>query len=358
MEKRCAELRCPVRFHRGVKRLKKLFYTRLTPKRYLGLWLLPILSGCVGVQSSLNPAGPDAARVASWWWLMFAIAAVVFAVVLGFLIVSFFRARRTLTPPTLLTRDRGWLTFILIAGALVPALVLSTVMALNIYSEGVVAAQAAAPQFTVEIIGHRWWWEIYYPDQGITTANELHIPAGVPVKLKLTSADVIHSFWVPQLNGKRDLIPGQTNVLTLQADEPGIYRGQCAEYCGLQHAHMAFMVMADPPDTFKAWVADQQQVPTNPTDPHLVQGRQIFQGSACVYCHAIRGTNASSKVGPDLTHLASRSTLGAGTLTNSHGNLSGWIVNSQALKPGNKMPPMYLEPDALQALTDYLATLK
>jgi cytochrome c oxidase subunit 2 len=211
----------------------------------------------------------------------------------------------------------------------------------------------------IEVIGHQWWWEIHYSNQNFDTANEIHIPVGQPVTVHVTSADVVHSFWVPELHGKIDLIPGQTNTISLEADQAGVYRGQCAEFCGAQHAHMAILVIAEPAGQFSAWLDNQSRAGVEPAVGSLEQeGQQAFLGSACVYCHTIKGTNASGKVGPDLTHLGSRLTLGAGTLPNTPGNLAGWTINSQTIKPGNHMPPMDLSAVQVQALLAYLETLK
>ncbi|GGO26492.1 cytochrome c oxidase subunit II [Deinococcus humi] len=305
--------------------------------------------------------GPEAARVAEWSWLLFGVAGLVFVVVLALIGFALLRRRRggALHDQLPQAQERKWFTFVLIAGGIVPAVVLSTVMGVNVYSERTVAAEAERPAVTVEVIGHQWWWEMFYPGAGFTTANEIHVPVGQRVELKLTSADVIHSFWVPQLSPKYDLIPGQTNTLTFTADHVGIYRGQCAELCGTQHAHMAFLVVVDSAQDYAAWTARQRQPAPNPTaNTAAFEGQQLFQGSACVYCHAVRGTTASSRLGPDLTHIASRMALGAGTLVNNRGNLSGWIVNAQAVKPGNKMPPMYLSSGELESLVAYLETLR
>ena len=206
--------------------------------------------------------------------------------------------------------------------------------------------------------GHDWWWEVRYPDQGIVSANEIHVPVGRPVRLRLTSADVIHSFWVPQLTVKTDLIPGQTNTTWIQASNPGTYRGQCAEYCGLQHAKMAILVIADPPDAFARWLANERQPATAAADPLAARGRLALERNSCAACHTVRGTTASGTLGPDLTHFGGRRTIGADTLPNTPGNLGGWIVNSQTVKPGNKMPPQPLTPQELQALLAYLESLK
>lgn len=214
----------------------------------------------------------------------------------------------------------------------------------------------------IEITGHQFWWEIRYahpePNLRVTTANELHIPAGVPVHLRLRSRDVIHSVWIPNLHGKIDLVPGHENVLRLQADAPGRWRGQCAEYCGMQHAKMGLIVVATAPDEFETWLELQRQPARPPEDPVARRGSEVFADAQCAYCHAIRGTPALAQVAPDLTHLASRSTLAAGILPNTRGHLGGWIANPQAIKPGSRMPATPLAAEDLQALLVYLETLR
>ena len=255
--------------------------------------------------------------------------------------------------------DHRSLRSVLVGGGLVPIAVLMIVMGIRIGIENQFSDPAGSDPLTIEVIGHQWWWEIHYTDQNFNTANEIHIPAGQPVTVHVTTADVIHSFWVPQLHGKIDMIPGQTNTITLEADQPGIYRGQCAEFCGAQHANMAFLVIAEKPDLFQAWLSSQEKSSVQPKVGSIEQqGQQAFLGSACTYCHTIRGTNASGKIGPDLTHISSRTTIGAGSLPNTAGNLAGWIINSQSIKPDNRMPPMDLTSAQLQAMLDYFATLK
>ncbi|HEX7022268.1 MAG TPA: cytochrome c oxidase subunit II [Trueperaceae bacterium] len=322
-----------------------------------GVLAMVTLSACAGVQSALAPASTAAERIALWWWIMFWIAFAVALLVLALLLTGLARSGPRARPDITPRPDRGWMTLIVLGGIVAPVVVLGGIMGFNLVTEGAIAASARQPEMDVLVIGHQWWWEVNYPKAGFRTANEIHIPAGIPVKIKLTSADVIHSFWVPELHGKIDLIPGRTNTLVLEADKPGIYRGQCAEYCGLQHAKMAFLVFADPPEQYAAWLKGQQAAAAPPATPRQERGQQVFLSSACVYCHTVRGTNASGKLGPDLTHLASRSTLGAVSVTNSRGNLGGWIVNSQSIKPGNRMPPMVLDADDLQALLDYLQSL-
>jgi cytochrome c oxidase subunit 2 len=326
------------------------------------LLLVPLallLAACSGSPSTLDAKGPEAGRIASLSWLMFGAAAVVFVVVTVLLLIAILRARR---PETAAAdpQDRRTLLWVIIGGAVIPAVVLLTLMILSVMVENANAAPETAP-ITVEVIGHRWWWEVHYPDQHITTANEMHIPVGQPVLMKVTSADVIHSFWVPQLRSKIDMMPGQTNTFPIQADQAGSYRGECGEYCGQQHAHMAFMVVAESADDYNRWVANQQKPAPDPDankQPTIFEGQQAFLGSSCVYCHTIQGTNASGTLGPDLTHIASRATIGAGILPNTPGNLAGWIINSQAIKPGNLMPPMDLDPNQLQSILAYLETLQ
>jgi cytochrome c oxidase subunit 2 len=215
---------------------------------------------------------------------------------------------------------------------------------------------------TIEMTGQQWWWQVRYmdadPSKIFYTANELHIPVGQPVTIKLKSSDVIHSFWVPNLVGKKDLVPGHDASIWFQADRPGVYRGQCAEYCGLQHAHMAFWVIAEPLDKYQAWLAGQLQSAHEPATDSERRGQQVFLAAPCVMCHTIQGTLAGASIGPNLTHLASRNYIAAGTLPNTRGHLSGWVVDPQAIKPGNRMPPNSLKSDDLQALLDYLQSLK
>ena len=210
--------------------------------------------------------------------------------------------------------------------------------------------------------GHQWWWQVQYqnrdPTQVFQTANEIRIPVGRPVTFDLESTDVIHSFWVPDLMGKQDMIPGRTNTLTVEAARPGLYRGQCAEYCGLQHAHMAFFVFAEPPAVFDAWRRHELQSASPPRTPGQVAGLRLFLGGPCAACHTVSGTGAGGNLGPDLTHFGSRATIAAGLLHNTPANLDLWLKNPQALKPGNYMPPLNLAPRQRAALVAYLEALK
>jgi cytochrome c oxidase subunit 2 len=227
-----------------------------------------------------------------------------------------------------------------------------------------VAEPPSKPVITLDVTAHQWWWEVTYHHRGgklqsFTTANDIHIPTGKPVLVRLRSADVIHSFWVPHLAGKTDTIPGQTNIAWLEARRPGVYRGQCTEFCGLQHAHMALHVVAQKPAKFKHWWKHQLQPPPATLTPKLVKGKQVFM-HRCAICHTVRGAGAIAHgvLGPDLSHIASRLYLGAGTIKNSKGALAGWIANAQALKPGIDMPKENLKSQQLLNLVNWLETLK
>jgi cytochrome c oxidase subunit 2 len=217
------------------------------------------------------------------------------------------------------------------------------------------------PALTLDVTGHQWWWEVQYqgaaPAETFRTANEIHIPVGVPVLLRLHGADVIHSFWVPKLSGKTDTIPGQTNLSWLEAREPGRYQGQCTEYCGLQHAHMGFEVVAESQDEFERWRAHQLEPASAPVSAQQQRGMQLVQ-YRCGLCHEVRGTSAGAISAPDLTHLMSRRMLAAGSLINTPGTLVGWVQNPQSVKPGSLMPDQFLSARQLSDLRAYLESLQ
>ncbi len=290
---------------------------------------------------------------------MFGIAGIILLMISVLLWIIYSRSRKQRQEKDLYANDHAYLRNVALGGGLAPIIVLLILMGFGIRSENLSTMKRNKTGTEIEVIGHQWWWEVRYADQNFTTANEIHIPVGQPVTVHVTSADVIHSFWVPELHGKIDMIPGQTNTITLQADQVGTYRGQCAEFCGLQHAHMAFLVIAQSESDFNSWLADENAQSVPPKVGSIEQkGEQAFLGSACIYCHTIQGTNASGKLGPDLTHMASRETIGADLLPNTPGNLAGWTLNSQFLKTGNHMPPMDLNGVQVQALLAYLASLK
>jgi cytochrome c oxidase subunit II len=312
----------------------------------------------------LQTFGPRADPVTGLVWGLGGLSLAVIAIVTLLVLAGVLRRGRR--PPagepraTPVARGPGGLRWIYIGVALtVVALVAS--LAWTVAVMAAVDSPAGKPAVTLEVTGHQWWWEVTYegerPGETFTTANEIHIPAGQPVLVKLKGADVIHSFWIPALTGKTDTIPGRTNVAWLQADRPGVYRGQCTEYCGEQHAHMALYVVADPPAAFEAWRQDQLQPAAAPVSPPAQQGAAVFE-ARCGACHTVRGSGAGGAVGPDLTHLMSRRTIAAGTLPNTVGALSGWIENPQALKPGARMPATYVPAAEMAQLRAYLETLK
>lgn len=314
------------------------------------------------LQSVLRPAGPDAARVYGLWLFMLWISTTVFVLVITALLYGTFRRRRRAAPADAEHYARNRRTARAVVAAVGVTVLILFVFLVVDFSTGRALAAPRRAAFEIELTGHRWWWEVRYLapalDRQLTTANEIHIPAGAPVLVRLVSHDVIHSLWVPDLTGKRDLIPGKRTSLWLEADTAGVYRGQCAEFCGQEHAKMALLVVADAPADFDRWYAGQLAESAEPADSLASQGRQVFLTYACALCHTVRGTPAAATIGPDLTHLASRRTIAAGLLHNTRGNLAGWLLDAQSIKPGVDMPPNHLEPDELQALLAYLESLK
>jgi cytochrome c oxidase subunit II len=291
---------------------------------------------------------------------MYVTSAIVFVLVVAALFWATLRRRRPEEPADG-RQDRSIRTTVIVATA-ATAIILFVFLVLDLSVGRAITTNPGPEALQVRVTGHQWWWEIQYrdslPQNWATTANEIHVPVGRPVLFELRSTDVIHSLWPRNLNGKRDLIPGNENSIWFQADSAGVYRGQCAEFCGHQHAKMAFLIVAEPSDSFSAWLVRQRDTAMTPTDSLALRGQEVFLASSCVMCHAIGGTPAGSRIGPDLTHLASRRTIAAGTLPNTRGNLAGWIVNPQTIKPGVKMPATSLGSDDLQALLSYLETLK
>lgn len=300
----------------------------------------------------LDPAGPFAGPVATVASVLFVMGAVVLILVLIALGVALFG------PPRWKRRVAGE-KLVWIGGLALPVVVLTGLL---IYGLSVTARVADAPrhgEMRVRVTGEMWWWRVaYLDDQGreiVQDANEVHIPAGRPVVLELESADVIHSVWIPRLGGKTDMIPGRRNFMRLQADAPGVYAGQCAEYCGGPHALMGLVVVAHAPADFAAWRLKQAA----PAAASTLPGAVVFTASGCGACHTIRGTEANGLAGPDLTHVGSRQTLGAGILPNNQGTMAGWIADSQGIKPGNRMPSYsVLSGQELRDVAAYLESLK
>jgi cytochrome c oxidase subunit 2 len=257
--------------------------------------------------------------------------------------------------------ERGPRTAVIAATA-VSVIGLTGLLLASIFTDRALAALDLQGAVHLEVVAHQWWWDIHYddpqPSKAFSTANEMHIPVGRPVIVTLKSDDVIHSFWVPNLHGKRDLIPGYTTSISFRADKAGTYRGQCAEFCGLQHAFMAFTVVAEAPERFAAWAEAQRKPAPEPAEAAQKRGRELFLTGPCVMCHAIAGTTAAARKAPDLTHIATRPTLGAGTIGNNEANLAAWITDPQKIKPGVNMPANPLKPEDLKALVAYLESLE
>ncbi|ESY64398.1 cytochrome c oxidase subunit II [Mesorhizobium sp. B283B1A] len=322
-----------------------------------------LLQGCAGWQSALDPKGPAASELAWLIWFFTGLCAVVWVLVMISVAAPLMMRSRAQAEPLAIDvgADGRKLRVVLIAVALT-AVILVGLTLLSFFANRTLAAIGSDAALTIRVTGHQWWWEVRYedatPGRILTTANEIHIPAGEPVRLLLTSTDVIHSFWIPSLSGKLDLIPGHMNVLDIKADKPGVYRGQCAEFCGAQHANMGTFIIAETREKFDAWWNDQLQPAAAPTDAEAKAGQDLFLRRPCVMCHRIGGTPAGGTVAPDLTHIASRQTLAAGTLTMSRGNLAAWIADPQGVKPGSHMPVVDLSGDELNAIVAYLEGLK
>ena len=346
-------------------------------------------AAAVAPQSALEPSGPAAAKIDWLWDLMLWSGTAVTLLVVALLLVALFRRRHPGELPAEADRprdhrgehanvetggrgraeagrpesERKGVRWMIAGGVVFPALVLTVLFVLNLQVLGALYPRGDEPApLTIEVTGRQWWWDVRYldsvPGRIVRTANELHLPVGQRVRLHLRSHDVIHSFWVPGLQGKMDMIPGRTNTFWVQADSAGTWRGQCAEFCGMQHAKMAFVVVADPPDAFARWLDNERLLAAEPSDSAGRVGRETFLSSGCVLCHTVRGTTAQASAGPDLTHVASRRTLAAGELPNTRGNLFGWIANPQALKPGTRMPAIPLTRDELHAITNYIGSLR
>jgi cytochrome c oxidase subunit 2 len=317
-------------------------------------------------QDALRPAGAQAAHIGKLWNFTLGLCTLVFVAIVVACLAALWRAPRAdrdsapdvsslARPESRIHRRIGWAVGLSAVGLL-------ALLAADVFTSRAMARLPLEGAVNIELVGHQWWWEARYrdvdPSREFTTANELHIPVGRPVIVTLHSSDVIHSLWIPNLQGKKDLIPGRTAVLRLRADRPGVYRGQCAEFCGLEHALMALQVMAEPGQNYEAWAERQRQPAPAPATELARRGQQVFLGTTCVMCHTIGGTTAGAGLGPNLTHLASRQTIGAGMFPNNRGHLAGWIADPQAMKPGVNMPANSLSPDDMQALLTYLETLK
>ena len=334
-------------------------------------WAVPLpllLAACSyqRYQSGFGAGSVEDRQFLTLFSIFIAVCAVMYALVIAFMIAAILPRRRTTdanvvetgrhhrSHPLMRTTLIGWTALI---GVGLTALAIASFM-----TDRSMANAATGEKLSVTVTGKQWWWDIVYnsaeASKTLRTANELHLPVGVPTRILLNSSDVIHSFWVPSLGGKQDLIPGRDNDITIVPTRTGIFRGQCAEYCGTQHAHMSLVVVVESYPDFVKWWEHQLQPAPAPTTAQTLAGYRYVTSGPCSACHAIGGTPASGRVAPDLTHLASRKSLAAGTLPMGKGNLYGWVQDPQSLKPGNKMPTIGLEPDELHAVVAYLETLK
>jgi cytochrome c oxidase subunit 2 len=319
-----------------------------------------------GLHDALNAMGPQAGHVAHLWNIFLLVCGVVYLLVLGTLAYALWRAPRIREQEApdlgavnrIEPGPRRWVT-LAISATIVLLLVL---LGASVFTDRALARLPLKDALAIEVTANQWWWSVKYMEGPVSetfvTANEIHVPVGRPVLVRLKAADVIHSFWVPSLTGKRDLIPGRTATIAFRADHPGIYRGQCAEFCGFQHAFMAFEVHAQAPAEFEAWRRAQLVPPPPPTDALALRGQSLFQSIQCAMCHAVQGTLAQGHNAPDLTHLASRRTIAAGTLPNTPENLASWITDPHRHKPGVNMPANPMSQEDLAALVAYLGTLQ
>lgn len=323
-----------------------------------GAACLALLSGC-GKQSIVSTKSPDAHDIALLWWWMLAASVIVFAGALVLLALAILRRGSSGLP---LFGEREDITerMVLMFGIAIPAVALVALFAVaDVYLVGRTGPpKPSSTAMTIDVIGHQWWWEVRYPGTNAVTANEIHIPVDTRVNVVVTTADVIHSFWVPALNRKIDMIPGLQNRVLLYSQHTGKFRGQCSQYCGLQHAHMSMWVFVQTPAAYQAWLANMAAPAATPTTPEAKAGERQFVADGCASCHQIRGIGATATVGPDLTHLQTRTSLAALTIPNTPSSLAAWIRNPQAIKPGDRMPDLGLSNTQVSELVAYLEGLK
>ncbi|WP_207536991.1 cytochrome c oxidase subunit II [Sabulicella rubraurantiaca] len=317
--------------------------------------LLPLLllAGCSGPQTPLDAWGPQADRIATLTWLLFSGGGVILTIVVVAITLA-------LWAPSSWRKRMGNIRFVIGMGIIFPVVTLTALLAHSLGVSRALVTSGGEEPMRIEIVGRQYWWEMRYLDTGAVTANELRLPRGREVELILTSADVIHSVWIPNLHGKLDMIPGKANVLRLRADRVGELRGQCTEFCGEQHTLMAFPVVVHEPPEFEAWLERQIAPIPAPATPELEAGMRVFGAAGCGACHAVRGTEWRARIAPDLSRLGSRLTLAGGALPNNLGNLAGWIAAPQDIKPGNHMPAFArsLSGEEILALSTWLDSLR
>ena len=310
----------------------------------------------MNIPAQLIPASQQARDIDLLFQVVLAISILIFLLVSGLILYCVFRFRRR-SEDTIPTQNFGNLK-LEITWTVIPFLIVTAMFFFSVWTMHAVDPPPLDRQPDITIVAHQWWWEVHYPKTGVITANEIHIPTGKNLLFRITSADVVHDFWVPRLARKIDAIPNRMNFAWISAEKPGLYLGSCAEYCGVEHAWMRIRVSAQPPEAFEEWQQSQLAIPAEPTSGEAAQGYALFMKLPCSNCHRIAGTPAQADIGPDLSHLGSRQTLAAGVLDNTRGNLEAWIADPQKLKPGCNMPNLQLKAHELLALTAYLKELK
>jgi cytochrome c oxidase subunit 2 len=344
-----------VRFN--IKKLQHYAQPRLC---YLSFYLMLASFPLYASQSTLEPKGLLAASIANLFWGMLIGGGLILAAVAVLIFLGLYKAKNSAEPlPLTFTQSRN---MVLISGVVIPTVILTIFVISSAAVNREIVATMPEDAMTIRVTGHQWWWEFDYLDKNgralAKTANEIRIPVDTAVKFALEASDVIHSFWIPELNGKTDMIPGMTNITWVKASQVGRFRGQCTEFCGKQHAKMAFHVEAMAESDFSAWLVKQASPSREPSTEAQQRGRTVFLTSSCVMCHAIRGTSAMASVAPDLTHLGSRKSLAAGSVENNHGFLASWILSPQSIKPGSHMPATVIAAEDLADLVEYLSSLE
>ncbi|UWZ86676.1 cytochrome c oxidase subunit II [Occallatibacter riparius] len=347
------------------------------PRRVLSVFataaMLVALAGCHTVQSTFDPHGPAAERISHLSLFMTVLFLVITAIMWLLFAIAFYKRRGDLTEHAPIDTGGGEM-WIAVGGIAIPLIVLSVLFVWGLallrafpihgmHGGPSHAMMAHSMKPAILIVGHQWWWEIHYlsddPSMEVTTANELHLPVGKPVNIRLETRDIMHSFWVPALHGKVDLIPGQPNYLRIEAAQPGEYQGQCAEYCGAEHARMRILAIAQTPNEYEAWLAGQRQPGNEPATEAAKAGQKIFLAGPCSMCHTVRGTQAGGNVAPDLTHIGSRQMIAANYYRNNDAYLEAWITHAQSLKPQTQMPNLtHFTGEQLADLTAYLRQLQ
>lgn len=344
-------------------------------KRWLSIFWLGALTlsmlGCRVAQSTLQEAGPASTQISHLSWFMTILFLIITIIMWALIGWAFYRRRGSLAEHEPVEVGGGHI-WIAIGGIAVPLLILSVlfVLGLNLLTDfpihgmhGGMADTQAMMKPEIRVVGHQWWWEVQYLNDDVskefTTANEIHLPAHRPVNIEVVTRDVMHSFWIPALHGKVDLIPGHPNYIRIEASQAGSYTGQCAEFCGAQHAHMRLLAVAQEPEEYEAWLEAQRQAGAQPQSKDAIEGEQIFLAGPCSMCHTVRGTAAGGRVAPDLTHIGSRQYIAANSFENNDANLEAWITHAQSMKPGSQMPDLtQFTGEQLHDLVAYLRQLQ